>query len=121
MAPAELPVTGVACLLVDDVEAAAGYYRSVLSFEQVALLGGAQPQFAIMRKHGAAVLLQQSPPGAGRPPAGPGGPPWDAIFLVDDVEGEHHQLKIRASTRWAKSAATASAGTASTSGTAAAT
>jgi hypothetical protein len=95
MASAELPVTGVPCLLVDDVEVAAGYYRNVLSFEQVALLGGAQPRFAIMRKHGAAVLLQQSPPRPGRSPAGSGGPPWDAIFLVDDVEGEHHQLKVR--------------------------
>lgn len=85
--------TGVPCLRVADVEAAAAHYRNALGFELVAMIGGAQPGFAIMRKHGAALLLQQA---AGeRQPAGPGGPPWDAVLLVDDVEAAYGELKSR--------------------------
>jgi hypothetical protein len=90
------PGSGAACLRVDDVEAAASYYRHVLAFEQISLLGGAQPQFAVMRKHGALLLLQQDAASARRKPAPDrSGPPWDAILLVDDVPAAHHDLQAR--------------------------
>jgi predicted enzyme related to lactoylglutathione lyase len=90
------PGSGAACLRVGDVEAAATYYRHVLAFELVSLLGGAQPQFAVMRKHGALLLLQQDAASAGRQPSPDRhGPPWDAILLVDDVPAAHHDLQAK--------------------------
>lgn len=88
--------TGVPCLRVTDVETAASHYRNALGFEQVAMLGGAQPRFAILRKHGAALLLQQVDDAtAGGQPPGESGPPWDAVLLVDDVEAAYRELKSR--------------------------
>jgi len=93
--PARQSGSGAACLRVDDVEAAASYYRHVLAFELVSLLGGAQPQFAVMRKHGALLLLQQDAAAGRTPPPDRNGPPWDAVLLVDDVPAAHHDLQAR--------------------------
>ncbi len=76
-----------------DARAAAAYYRDVLGFDQVALLGGNPPSFAIVRRNGAMLLLQDV---AGSPDQTPAaGPPWDALLLVDDVQAVHSALRGR--------------------------
>lgn len=86
--------SGVPCLAVDDVRAASAHYRDVLGFEQVALLGGNPPSFAVVRKDSAILLLQQVTDGDRRRRTDrPAGPPWDAVLLVDDVGAAHRDLR----------------------------
>jgi catechol 2,3-dioxygenase-like lactoylglutathione lyase family enzyme len=82
-------------LVVDDVAAAATFYRDVLGFEQVALIGGVPPRWAIFRRNGATILLQEgtSPVRDRRDWVGP---PWDAVITVRDLGALHRDLAARA-------------------------
>jgi catechol 2,3-dioxygenase-like lactoylglutathione lyase family enzyme len=97
MSPAPGGGAAVPCLRVSNAETAASYYREVLGFEVVALLGGHPPGFAIVRRQGATLLLQQVPADVtdAGPRRDPAGPPWDAVLLVGDVEAAHRDLQLR--------------------------
>src|SRR5579859_2100894 len=91
---------GVPCLTVDDAQAAADYYRNVLGFEVKALLGGSpesSPRYALVRKHGAMLLLQEFAGGAPGRLAEPscGGRPWDGLVFVRDVRAAYGELNAR--------------------------
>jgi predicted enzyme related to lactoylglutathione lyase len=88
---------GWPALQAASVSTAAGFYRDVLGFEQIALLGGVPPRLAIFRWHGATMLLQEGS-GAGRGPRGQAGPPWDAVLTVRDVDAAHRELAARGCT-----------------------
>jgi catechol 2,3-dioxygenase-like lactoylglutathione lyase family enzyme len=91
---------GVPCLTVDDAQTAADYYRDVLGFEVKALLGGSpetSPQYALVRKHGALLLLQEfadDAPGQSVEPSC-GGRPWAGLLFVRDVRAAYDELKAR--------------------------
>jgi catechol 2,3-dioxygenase-like lactoylglutathione lyase family enzyme len=80
--------------MVDDVDAAVGFYTDHLGFT---LLSSAGPAFADVRRGNLRLLLSGPTSSAGRPmsdgrqPA-PGG--WNRIHLiVDDIEGEVERLR----------------------------
>src|SRR2546423_589014 len=88
-------VRGAPCLMVDDVRKAADYYRTVLAFPDVELLGD-PPVAAVARRAGAAVPLQRATPGSGDySPRRFGGRPWDALFFVDEIERVAADLRGR--------------------------
>ncbi|HEU5306404.1 MAG TPA: VOC family protein [Acidimicrobiia bacterium] len=80
--------------LVDDVEAALGFYTDTLGF---AVLSDASPAFADVQRGNLRLLLSGPKSSAGRPMAdgeqpAPGG--WNRIhFIVDDLEGEVARLE----------------------------
>jgi len=86
---------GWPCLTVDNVAAAATYFRDVLGFEQLALIGGVPPKLAVFRGYGATLLLQEGVDGGGRAKPEQPGPPWQAVLLVRDVEAAHRELTER--------------------------
>lgn len=80
--------------MVDDVDAAIGFYTKLLDFE---VLTSAAPAFADVKRGNLRLLLSGPASSAGRPmpdgaTPGPGG--WNRIHLiVDDIEGEVARLK----------------------------
>jgi catechol 2,3-dioxygenase-like lactoylglutathione lyase family enzyme len=80
--------------MVDDVEAAVGFYTKLLGFEP---LTNAAPAFADVRRGNLRLLLAGPASSAGRPmpdgtKPGPGG--WNRIhFIVDDIEEEVARLR----------------------------
>jgi catechol 2,3-dioxygenase-like lactoylglutathione lyase family enzyme len=83
------------CLLVDDLSRAAAYYRDVLGFAQVEILGR-PPAAAIARRPEGAVLLQLAPPGPApytRRQLAPQS--WDAVIYVADIDRVAAQLRER--------------------------
>lgn len=92
---------GMLSLEVDDLAASAAFYRNVLGFDQLAMLGGLPPTVAIMSRFGVLLLLQSSTglPGSRSEPratgARPPGPPWDAVLLVPDVAAAHRDMVTR--------------------------
>ncbi|GIH03439.1 hypothetical protein Rhe02_15060 [Rhizocola hellebori] len=79
---------GVPCLVVDDLATAVSYYRDIVGFDVVYKLDTETTPMALMRGHGAGLLLQESATRSRRtdqpvPTAGP----WDAALLVSDLDG----------------------------------
>ena len=80
--------------MVDDVEAAIGFYTRHLGFT---VISSAAPAFADVRRGALRLLLSGPARSAGRPMPdgrvpGPGG--WNRIhFLVDDIEAEVERLR----------------------------
>jgi catechol 2,3-dioxygenase-like lactoylglutathione lyase family enzyme len=80
--------------LVDDVEAAIGFYTRHFGFT---VISSAAPAFADVRRGALRLLLSGPSSSAGRPMPdgrvpGPGG--WNRIhFLVDDIEAEVERLR----------------------------
>ena len=80
--------------MVDDVEAAVGFYTKVLDFE---ILNNFAPAFADVARGQLRLLLSGPSSSAGRPmpdgaKPGPGG--WNRIHLiVDDIEAEVERLR----------------------------
>ena len=85
----------VPCLLVDDLANAADYYRDVLGFSRVEILG--EPPAAVLaRAPGGSALLQLASPGArgyARRRFGPRA--WDAVFYVRDPDRAAAALRAR--------------------------
>jgi len=80
--------------MVDDVEAAVGFYTKVLDFE---ILNNFAPAFADVARGNLRLLLSGPTSSAGRPmpdgvKPGPGG--WNRIHLiVDDIDAEVARLR----------------------------
>jgi catechol 2,3-dioxygenase-like lactoylglutathione lyase family enzyme len=80
--------------MVDDVEAAIGFYTRHFGFT---VISSAAPAFADVRRGALRLLLSGPSSSAGRPMPdgrvpGPGG--WNRIhFLVDDIEAEVERLR----------------------------
>jgi catechol 2,3-dioxygenase-like lactoylglutathione lyase family enzyme len=80
--------------MVDDVEAAVGFYTGLFGFE---LSWSAAPAFAAIRRGPLAMLLSGPTSSAGRPMPdgrmpGPGG--WNRIhFIVEDIHAEVARLR----------------------------
>ena len=80
--------------MVDDVEAAVGFYTKVLDFE---ILNNFAPAFADVARGNLRLLLSGPTSSAGRPmpdgvKPGPGG--WNRIHLiVDDIDAEVSRLR----------------------------
>lgn len=80
--------------MVDDVEAAVGFYTKILDFE---ILNNFPPAFADVSRGNLRLLLSGPASSAGRPmpdgaKPGPGG--WNRIHLiVDDIEAEVARLR----------------------------
>jgi catechol 2,3-dioxygenase-like lactoylglutathione lyase family enzyme len=79
--------------MVDDVDAAVAFYRTLLGFE---LLTSAAPAFADVKRGNLRLLLAGPQSSAGRPmpdgrTPGPGG--WNRIpLIVDDIDAEVGRL-----------------------------
>jgi len=80
--------------MVDDVDAAIGFYTELLGFE---VLTNASPAFADVKRGNLRMLLSGPRSSAGRPmpdgaTPGPGG--WNRVhFVVDDVAAEVDRLR----------------------------
>ena len=80
--------------MVDDVDAAVGFYTGLFGFE---LSWSAAPAFAAIRRGALALLLSGPKSSAGRPmpdgrTPGPGG--WNRIhFIVEDIHAEVARLR----------------------------
>ena len=80
--------------MVDDVDAAVGFYTGLFGFE---LSWSAAPAFAAVRRGALAVLLSGPKSSAGRPmpdgrTPGPGG--WNRLhFIVEDIHAEVARLR----------------------------
>jgi catechol 2,3-dioxygenase-like lactoylglutathione lyase family enzyme len=80
--------------MVDDVDAALGFYTGLFGFE---VTWSAAPAFAAIRRGALALLLSGPKSSAGRPMPdgrmpGPGG--WNRIhFIVDDIHSEVARLR----------------------------
>ena len=80
--------------MVDDVDAAIGFYTELLGFE---VLTNASPAFADVKRGNLRMLLSGPRSSAGRPmpdgaTPGPGG--WNRVhFVVDDVASEVDRLR----------------------------
>jgi catechol 2,3-dioxygenase-like lactoylglutathione lyase family enzyme len=89
------PVRAAPCLLVDDIQRAVDYYRTVLAFTEVQLLGE-PPAEALVRREGATVLLQQAEAATGRHSHRRfADRSWDALFFVDGIERLAADLRRR--------------------------
>src|SRR5258707_971320 len=81
--------------LVDDVVAAANFYRDKLGFHYERFWGD-PPAFCMVKRAGIVIMLSQFPrTGSMRPNrlADPHGEAWDAYVWVDNVEGLYREFK----------------------------
>lgn len=76
---------GVPCLLVGDLPRAAEYYRDVLGFPSVEVVGDPPTMVFARRKEGSLVLQPAPDTAAGFSHRRVADRSWDALFLVDDI------------------------------------
>lgn len=90
------PATGVPCLVVHDLGEAVDFYRDVVGLDPQVTLDTPGGRVALVRGHGATVLLQERPdhpPRADRSaPEAPLRGPWAAALLVGDLDALHSRL-----------------------------
>ncbi|HEY1861118.1 MAG TPA: VOC family protein [Gemmataceae bacterium] len=84
-------------LIVDDVVAAANYYRDQLGFHYDRFWGE-PPCFGMVQRSGIVIMLSQfAKTGVLRPNriADPNGEAWDAYVWVDDADALHAEFKSK--------------------------